>query len=98
MKTGTAKTYERIAGSPLMTWAAKTTRFPVMCAVNSPFRPRKPMVSVDPAIKLSTKGNDTTGRSTASDAIADTLSLNQRSDQSGYLFTTAGDHCLGFPA
>src|SRR3974377_1932935 len=33
------------------------TRWPVMCAVNSPLRPRKPMMSVAPAIKLRTNGS-----------------------------------------
>ena len=41
--------YCRVAGDDR---AARTTRLPVMWAVKSPLRPRKPMMSVDPAVRL----------------------------------------------
>jgi hypothetical protein len=65
---GTDKTYERIAGSPLIR-ERPGRQLPVMWAVNSPFKPGK-LISVDPAIRLSTKGRGV-GRSSASDAISD---------------------------
>src|SRR6201993_4517684 len=46
---------------------------PVMWAVNSPLRPRKPMVSVDPAITLSTNGSARMARSAAADAVPNHL-------------------------
>jgi hypothetical protein len=47
--------------------AARTTTLPVMWAVNSPLRPRKPMMSVDPAIKLRTNGRARPAISAAAD-------------------------------
>ena len=52
MKTGTAIKYDIGACSPATSFAARTTRLPVICAVNNPFSPRKPMVSVLPAMML----------------------------------------------
>jgi hypothetical protein len=40
--------------------AASSTRLPVICAVNSPSRPSTPIVSVAPAITLSTNGKERT--------------------------------------
>ena len=57
MKTGTESITDAIAGSPATMRAASTTTFPVMWAVNSPFRPRKPIMSVDPAMTLSRTGS-----------------------------------------
>src|SRR5439155_14268538 len=44
-----------------------------MWAVNSPLRPRKPMMSVDPAITLSTIGSARTTRSAPADTVPDHL-------------------------
>jgi hypothetical protein len=56
MKTGTDNIYENIVGFPATIWAASITMLPVMWEVNSPLRPRKPMMSVDPAVRLRTNG------------------------------------------
>src|SRR6202158_3653437 len=53
MKTGT-DILGAILDSPLKKCAARMTRLPVMWAVNSPLRARKPMMSVHPAVMLST--------------------------------------------
>src|ERR1700737_3775997 len=58
-----------MVGSPATIWAARTTRLPVMWAVNNPLRPRKPMMSVDPAIRLKTNGRARLARSAAADAV-----------------------------
>jgi hypothetical protein len=61
-------------------------------------------MSVDPAIKLSTKGSDTAGRSTASDAISDQLLRIHdlvkaifNASASAHEPDTVGNHRLGFP-
>src|SRR5690242_16442987 len=59
---------------PATMWAARTTMLPVMWAVNSPLRPRKPMMSVDPAITLRTNGSGQTAGSAAADTASDHLS------------------------
>src|SRR5437016_4253913 len=71
IKTGTDRTYENIVGSPATTWAARTTRLPVMWAVNNPLRPRKPKMSADPAIRLRTNGRARLARSVAAGAVTD---------------------------
>src|SRR5205085_2621859 len=41
----------------------RTTMLPVIWAVNSPLRPRNPMMSVDPAVRLRTNGSARPARS-----------------------------------
>src|SRR4029077_14387342 len=55
--TGTDNIGANRAGSPVTTCAARMTRFPVMCAVNSPPKPRKLITSALPAIRLSKVGS-----------------------------------------
>src|ERR1700723_1462612 len=57
MNTGTDNIGANPAAPPLATWAARMTRLPVMCAVNNPPSPRKPMTSTLPAVTLSTLGS-----------------------------------------
>ena len=45
----------RVADRQRRSWR-QSTRLPVICAVNSPWRPRKPITSMPPAIMLSTNG------------------------------------------
>jgi hypothetical protein len=61
MKTGT-DSIGAIWDSPLKKCAAKMTKLPVMWAVNSPLRPRKLMMSVHPAVTLSTTSSACTSR------------------------------------
>jgi hypothetical protein len=62
------------------------------------------VMSVDPAIRLSTKGNDTAGTSTASDAISDQLLWIDalvkaifNTSASAHETDTVGNHRVGFP-
>src|SRR5438445_112628 len=57
MMAGQVRLARPLASPTLTRCAAKSTRFPVMWAVKSPPRPRKPMTSVLPAITLSTAGS-----------------------------------------
>src|SRR6266446_702869 len=52
--------------------AARTTKLPVMCAVKSPLRPRKPMTSAHPAVRLST----TSSACTAGELLTDGANTN----------------------
>src|SRR5260370_36687562 len=60
-------------GSRATMCGARRTRFRVMWAVNSPLRPRKPMLSVAPAITLSTNGSARIARSAPGDTVPDHL-------------------------
>src|SRR5438105_4010220 len=49
--------------------AAKMTKLPVMWAVNSPLRTRKPMTSVHPAVTLSTISSAWTARGLSTNGV-----------------------------
>ena len=57
MKIGTDRITATGASPWLTTCAARMTRLPVICAVNRPPSPRKPMASVLPAMTASTEGS-----------------------------------------
>jgi hypothetical protein len=62
MKTGTDSIGAICASPPPTMCAARMTKLPVMWAVNSPSRTRKPMMSVHPAVTLSTISSAWTAR------------------------------------
>ena len=79
MKTGTDSIGASRMLPPATAWAARTTRLPVMCAVNSP-SPRKPMTSVAPAIMPSTKGSSLPSELPAEGADSRTIEASSDND------------------
>ena len=53
-KTGSASSFVTIPEEPSASAAPMVTKFPVTCAVNSPWSERKPSVSTYPPLKAST--------------------------------------------
>src|SRR6516165_1449633 len=62
-----------MAGLPAIILAARMTMLPVMWAVNSPLRPRKPMLSVEPATTLKRNGSPRIAGSAAGKPVSNHL-------------------------
>jgi hypothetical protein len=69
MKSGTEITRASVASPRAKMWAARTTRLPVMCAVNRPSSPRKLMTSTLPATKARTNGSNIAPGELSTDGI-----------------------------